>query len=195
VTFPLVLQGLGAATLGVGTILGAVVICARIEGALRGWRYSTARSEARRTLLEAARWLSEDEPTARLFDDLADGLSISEARDRWRKARAAQAAPLREQKDAAYAERDALVCALSKLFPASLERHPESDTTWDNDWRWIVFIDLPTGQATWHIHDSELGWFDHLKRYTGRQWDGHTTPEKYQRLAAIAAPPAAGGGE
>jgi hypothetical protein len=93
---------------------------------------------------------------------------------------------LSAQKDAAYGERDQLVCALSKLYPASLERHPDSDTAWDNDWRWIVFIDLPSGQATWHIHDSELSMFDHLERFAGRVWDGHTTPEKYERLRLIA---------
>ena len=118
----------------------------------------------------------------------------------------AEVVRLREQKDGAYAERDNLVCALSKLFPASLERHPDSDTTWEDDWRWIVFIDLPVRtyltygdqrngpgphfkdevkQATWHIHDSELAMFDHLPRFTGRVWDGHTTPEKYLRLSAL----------
>src|ERR1700676_4276282 len=55
---------------------------------------------------------------------------------------------LEAQKDEAYRERDQLVAALSKLFPSSLERHPEEDATWDADWRWIVFFDLPTGQAT-----------------------------------------------
>jgi hypothetical protein len=35
-------------------------------------------------------------------------------------------------KDAAYAERDRLVCALSKVFPAWLERHPEADTSWED---------------------------------------------------------------
>ena len=89
------------------------------------------------------------------------------------------------KKDAAYRERDQLVCALSKLFPSSLERHPDTDTTWENDWRWIVFINLPTGQATWHIHDSELGLFGHLQRCTGAKWDGHTTPQKYERIAAL----------
>lgn len=93
----------------------------------------------------------------------------------------------KKAKDGAYAERDKLVCALSKIFPASLERHPDSDTTWEDDWRWIVFIELPTGQATWHIHDSELAWFDHLPRFTGKVWDGHTTPEKYERVASLAA--------
>lgn len=88
-------------------------------------------------------------------------------------------------KDAAYAERDQLVRALSKMFPAWLERHPDSDTQWEDGWRWIVFIHLPTGQATWHIPDRELHWFDHLERRDGCSWDGHSTQEKYERLAAI----------
>ncbi len=89
------------------------------------------------------------------------------------------------QKNGAYAERNKLVAALSKLFPSSLERHPESDTAWEDDWRWIVFVDLPTGQASWHIHDSELAMFDHLPRNEGRVWDGHTTEQKYARLADL----------
>lgn len=94
---------------------------------------------------------------------------------------------LTRAKDGAYGERNALVVALSKLFPASLERHP-AEEEWDDDWRWIVFIDLPTGQATWHIHDIELPYFAHLARDTGRKWDGHSTPEKYARLAALSLP-------
>ena len=94
----------------------------------------------------------------------------------------------REAKDGAYRERDMLVAALSKIFPASLERHPDNEK-WEDDWRWIVFIDLPTGQATWHIHDSELPMFDHLPRLQGRKWDGHSTDEKYIRLAALPEPP------
>lgn len=91
----------------------------------------------------------------------------------------------RQSKDAAYAERDQLVAALSKLFPSFLARHPEADAEWDDDWRWIVFVELPTGQASWHIHDSELDWFDHLDRRDGQWWDGHTTGEKYERLEAL----------
>jgi hypothetical protein len=84
-------------------------------------------------------------------------------------------------KDGAYAERNKLVALISKLFSASLERHPENEE-WEDDWRWIVFIDLPTGQVSWHIHDSELNMFDHLPRNAGRKWDGHTTDEKYERV-------------
>ena len=87
---------------------------------------------------------------------------------------------LRAAKDGAYSERDKLVALLSKVFPAWLERHPDADTTWDNDWRWIVFLSIPD-QVSWHIHDSELWMFDHLERRAGNSWDGHTTPEKYAR--------------
>lgn len=92
---------------------------------------------------------------------------------------------LEGEKNGAYSERDQLVGALSKVFPAWLERHPESDVSWENDWRWIVFVSMPTGQASWHIHDSELPLFDHLSRQSGNSWDGHKTPEKYTRLNAL----------
>jgi hypothetical protein len=93
------------------------------------------------------------------------------------------------RKDAAYTERNQCVALLAALFPSSLERHPDSDTTWDDDWRWIVYIDLPTGQVSWHLHDSHLAIFHHVPRFQGRAWDGHTTEEKYKRVAAVAAQP------
>lgn len=87
--------------------------------------------------------------------------------------------------DHVYTERDQLVAALSKLFPSFLARHPEQED-WDHSWRWIVFVLLPTGQVSWHVHDSELPWFDHLERRDGdKWWDGHPTQEKYERLAKL----------
>ena len=100
---------------------------------------------------------------------------------------AAQAREIRELKrnlDRTYGERDRLVGALSKLFPSSLERHGGSEP-WDDAWRWVVYISLPTGQVSWHIHDRELPWFDHLWRNLGTLWDGHTTKEKYARLEKL----------
>lgn len=87
---------------------------------------------------------------------------------------------LDDAKNNAYKERNQLVKFLSKCFPSSIERHEGED--WEDDWRNIVFIDLPTGQASWHIHDSELDNFVHLPRNHGRKWDGHSTELKYQRL-------------
>ncbi len=41
-----------------------------------------------------------------------------------------------------------------------------------DDPRWpVCYIDLPTGQVSWH-----------LPRYP-KKWDGHETTEKYQRVA------------
>lgn len=95
-----------------------------------------------------------------------------------------EVAELTEQKNGAYRERNALVAALSKIFPSGLGRHVASD--WEDDWRTIVFIDLPTGQASWHIHDSEAPMFRHLRKYEG-EWDGHTTEEKYRRMFALSS--------
>lgn len=88
--------------------------------------------------------------------------------------------------DAVYAERNMLVSLLSKVFPSVMKRHPE-DQEWEDDWRWIVFIDLPTGQATFHLHDSHLPWFSHLNTSFSVVWDGHTTEEKYKRVMAVNA--------
>lgn len=93
---------------------------------------------------------------------------------------------LGRQKDAAYAERNKLVALAAKMaialgFRAGLGQHDPNDSQWDADWRTIVYIDLPEGQCSWHIHDSERVLFESLPIYEG-QWDGHSTEEKYERI-------------
>ncbi len=104
-----------------------------------------------------------------------------------------------EAKNQAYWERNQLVRALTLLYPSWLERHPETDKEWEDDWRWIVFVEIPThsrnyvqafeiknnSQLSWHIHDSEKRYFEHLEVRYGNSWDGHTTDEKYERLRNI----------
>jgi hypothetical protein len=93
---------------------------------------------------------------------------------------------LTSQKDGAYRERNQCVALLSKLLPAWIEQHQKEGEEWDSDWKNIVFIELPTGlQATWHVHDSELGMFAHLEKRDTHSWDGHTTEEKYERMAKV----------
>lgn len=92
--------------------------------------------------------------------------------------------PLEEAKNAAYSERNQLVALLASLYPSWLMRHPDSEE-WEEDWRWMIGVQLPTGQATWHIHDSELSWFDHVDRRFV-EWDGHSTEEKYERIRLLA---------
>lgn len=98
---------------------------------------------------------------------------------------------LREQKDDAYRVHGQVVALLARMayhhgWPVGLARHPAEDTAWDADWRTIVFIDLPTGQASWHLHDSEVVLFGGLPEYP-RPWDGHSTPEKYRRVNSAMA--------
>jgi hypothetical protein len=93
---------------------------------------------------------------------------------------------LQSQKDSAYAERNRLVAGLAALYPSWLEEHPKEDKDWEDDWRTIVFINTPYGQLSWHIHDSQKSWFEQLPwRYGEPSWDGHTTEEKYERLANL----------
>lgn len=100
-------------------------------------------------------------------------------------------AEMTKRKDAAYSERDCCVVAIAALamrmgWPCGLGRHDESDASWDRDWMTIVYVDFPTGQCSWHIHDDEVAWFAFLPRYE-RPWDGHTTVQKYARIGAWAS--------
>jgi len=86
--------------------------------------------------------------------------------------------------DDVYNERNRCVAMIAKLaehmdWRAGIGRHKGED--WEDDWRNVVYIDLPTGQVSWHIHDSDLHLFAFLDAYLDT-WDGHTTDEKYQRL-------------
>lgn len=89
---------------------------------------------------------------------------------------------LREERDRAYYERNQIVALLARLYPSGIKRTEIEG--WDPCWHGCVYIELPTGQASWHYHDSEAHLFADLPPYSG-SWDGHTTEEKYQRVAAL----------
>lgn len=85
-------------------------------------------------------------------------------------------------KDQAYHERNELVAALARIYPSGLAT--TDIPGWDPKWHGCVYIDLPTGQVSWHFHDSEAFLFEGLPPYRG-EWDGHTTEQKYERLARL----------
>lgn len=92
------------------------------------------------------------------------------------------------QKDAAYVERNRVVAGLAALAVKLGYRAGTTYTDipgWDNEWHGAVFIDLPTGQVSWHYHQDDHQLFAFLPDYPDK-WDGHDTPEKYRRLAALA---------
>jgi hypothetical protein len=92
---------------------------------------------------------------------------------------------LRAANDEAYAERNCLVAYIASLFPSGTKR--TTIPGWDEVWNGCVYIDLPTGQASWHYHDREAHLFSHLPAYSG-EWDGHSTADKYDRIARAALP-------
>jgi len=88
------------------------------------------------------------------------------------------------EKDAAYLERNRMVALLAGIYPSGIAR--TNIPGWLPEWHGCVYIDLPTGQASWHYHDSHAHLFAHLPAYT-KAWDGHTTDLKYMRVAALAS--------
>ncbi|MEK9736095.1 MAG: hypothetical protein VW239_02075, partial [Candidatus Nanopelagicales bacterium] len=85
---------------------------------------------------EPATIAAKDAEIARLHEDYkTQNAAIADQHDRIATL-GADRARLVTEKDGAYEERNRLVAALSSVYPASLERHPDSDETWEDDWRW-----------------------------------------------------------
>lgn len=82
-------------------------------------------------------------------------------------------------RDNAYTERNRLVALLARIYPSGIRK--TAIDGWDRCWHNCVFVDTPAGQMSWHYHDQDADLFAGLPPYT-KPWDGHTTPEKYQRL-------------
>lgn len=84
-----------------------------------------------------------------------------------------------EENDTNYAKRydlvlDAMSQARSAGYAAGV-RIDSEDTTWP-----VFYIELPTGQVSWHMPEHK------------QEWDGHDTPEKYRRCRAFGQLPAEG---
>jgi hypothetical protein len=93
-------------------------------------------------------------------------------------------ARLREDKNSAYFERNNLVAALARVYPSGIRR--TSIEGWDDDWHGCCFIDLPSGQISYHYHNSHAHLFEGLSPYE-TPWDGHDKDTVHARLAAIDA--------
>jgi hypothetical protein len=86
--------------------------------------------------------------------------------------------PTGDQLDALYTERAHLVALAAKDYPSAYTDDPENDG-------WIiVYVDLPTGQASWYITPSDQHLFAHVRFAPDTEYDGHTTEEKYGRIRA-----------
>jgi hypothetical protein len=99
-----------------------------------------------------------------------------------------------EALDSVYTERNkCVILALRMAVIMGLPAGIGFDEQAEESWKHVVYIDLPTGQVSWHIpyrfllEVLELGVVPaYLKK-----WDGHTTEQKYQRVMTAFAPAAA----
>lgn len=93
------------------------------------------------------------------------------------------------ERDKAYEERAKLVSYLTAVYPSEVYEAESDSGAW-----WLVFVATPSGQMSWHVHEDDLELFPHLlnRPTTGVTWDGHTTPEKYRRLAELTRTVATG---
>jgi len=87
-------------------------------------------------------------------------------------------------KDQAYLERNHVVAALARIYPSGIRR--TDIPGWSPDWHGCVYIDLPTGQISYHYHDSHAHLFESLPPYESG-WDGHDKETVYQRLGKLDA--------
>lgn len=84
--------------------------------------------------------------------------------------------------DSIYRERAHLVAHLAALYESNMVFGADPA---EPDWP-VVYVYLPTGQASWHISPEDVDLFDHVRRVptNAGQWDGHDTTEKYRRVDA-----------
>lgn len=79
--------------------------------------------------------------------------------------------------DSVYRERAHLVAHLAAAYPSTIGYHDPTEPDWA-----VVIVNLPTGQASWHVSPDDMDLFAHVARTDVNTWDGHSTEEKYQRL-------------
>lgn len=82
-----------------------------------------------------------------------------------------------------YEERARVALALARSalalgLKAGFALDPQEGPEWP-----VLFIDLPTGQVSWHLTAAQRAVASDIGDYDG-EWDGHTTEEKYRRLDA-----------
>lgn len=89
--------------------------------------------------------------------------------------------------DSVYRERARLVAHLAAIYPSRLIYGADPE---EPDWP-MVFVHTTEGQLSWHISPDDVELFGHVIVNTVEhaprwaRWDGHTTDEKYQRLASL----------
>lgn len=88
-------------------------------------------------------------------------------------------------KDRAYRERNQLAILLASMTGGTLGWHEGAP---EKGWERVLFINLPSGQVSFHVHASEVPEVlaCPLIRQAETKWDGHTDPEKWARVTIFS---------
>lgn len=82
-------------------------------------------------------------------------------------------------KDLAYRERNLMV----KLFSRMAHHHGWLSVLWpESDEWWILFVETPHGQMSWHLRQKEAIEFFWAPTAKTNPWDGHSTETKNERI-------------
>jgi hypothetical protein len=88
--------------------------------------------------------------------------------------------------DLAYAERNKLVAALWRLtnWPLWVGLDPDAPGFM------VIYLESGSGQLSWHMREAEARALfpAYVLEGVAGTWDGHTTAEKYDRLARAVLP-------
>ena len=118
-----------------------------------------------------------------------DWKALAEQNERRWKDEGNRRAAAEAERDRAYRERAHLVALLAAMTDTAVLA-PADDVD-EPGWA-ILYLTLDGRQASWHISPNDGDLFDHVPVVTGPEhpgarWDGHTTEEKYRRIAEYTA--------
>lgn len=87
--------------------------------------------------------------------------------------------------DALYRDRAHLLALLALNYPAYIAHSDQANPNWP-----VLTLDLPTGQANWHLAARDLDLFPHVRRepdaeLAAEAYDGHTTDQKHGRIVEL----------
>jgi len=81
--------------------------------------------------------------------------------------------------DEIYRQRNELAAALARLYPSCIGIDKD-----EPDWP-VLYIQLPTGQISYHIGPNDLDLIKHFPLDESVEWDGHSNSDKSFRLALL----------
>jgi predicted metal-dependent hydrolase len=92
---------------------------------------------------------------------------------------AAELVSTKDALNAAYRERAHLLALIAAQYRSHIGHTDPAAPDWA-----VVTIELPTGQACWHISAADEELFQHVDQEPARAiaWDGHSTEEKYRHI-------------